>query len=154
MERLISVRFISTKLHISDRGEQCSFTMSIPPNIKRIRGILVATSMSDKNIRTTVRYFGKGVAGESSAAFISTLTREAVKSRFRVFTITSGPAEHVYYIIPKRLGKAEFSINGTSGGFKHPLTITLADPESGFIEEYLLYESLSGNLGTVKIEAS
>ena len=154
MNKLIRVGFIFEKVEVKASGVQKHFAIAIPPGIKKIRGILVTSSLSNKAMETTNRYFGKGAAGETTSAFINTLSKERISSKYKSFEVNLGPGEHAYYLYSKRLGVIQANVNGIDGGFKTPLIISITDAQNGFTEDYYLLEGLDDNLGTVKISIS
>jgi hypothetical protein len=154
MDKVIKTTPVITKINITKRGEFTTFSVSVPPNIKKITGIIVLSSLSSNPIETTNKYYGIGDANQNTSAFIITLTSKQISSKSTVFTANAGIGKHVYYAVPRRIGRSQFTINAIKGGFKNPVIISVTDPETGFIEDYYLYESIDENLGEVRIEVS
>ena len=70
----------------------------------------------------------------------------------RTRTIHVSPSnEYIYYAYPKRLGTSEFRVNGFTGGFENPVTVSI-DNHSGYSEDYYVYRSTNKINGTLDVE--
>lgn len=140
-------RYIKASIQVTSRGQYKGFEIQIPDNTFRIVGFKVTSSLSDSNLQTTKRYFGVGATGLNSSAGITALANsENISNKAKLFNVTAGAAEHVYYAQPKRLGLMDLYVEGIQGGFKKPVSVSVTDPETSFIEDYYLWESQEAQL--------
>jgi hypothetical protein len=99
-------------------------------------------------------YWGTGVAGGSTEAFIEALANNSLaSSRARTFTVTPGATEKIYYAYPASYGAGTFVIGGFEGGFLPSTTISVTNA-FGVTQSYLLYESTLVGLGTTTVQVS
>ena len=68
----------------------------------------------------------------------------------RTISVTASVDEYIWYVYPKRLGSAIFTVGGFEGGFNNPMELTITN-SSGFSEPYYLYRSVNSNLGVTTI---
>lgn len=99
-------------------------------------------------------YWGTGAPGQSSEAFIESLTGNALAGgRGRTFTVNAGVGEAIYYAYPLAYGNGTFSVNGFVGGFNPPTTVSVTNA-FGVTQDYLLYESALTGLGSTTVVVS
>jgi hypothetical protein len=96
-------------------------------------------------------YFGVGAAGQSSEAFIKSLTGTLATTRNRTFTVTAGASEKIYYAYRSAYGDATFTVGGFEGGFFKVSGAISITNDFGFTENYTLYESDNLGLGTTTV---
>lgn len=96
-------------------------------------------------------YYGKVVAGDINASVFGGLTKELRNSHKSSFSVTAGVGEYICYCIPVRLGTCKFRINGFTGGFLAPQTISFTNAY-GYTEDYYFYRSSNANLGETTVE--
>ena len=96
-------------------------------------------------------FWGVGPAGSSSEAFIEALAGSALAaSRLRMFTVTPGALEKIYYAYPDVFGAATFFVQNFEGGFLPSILVSVTNPY-GVTLDYRLYESAIVGLGTVTV---
>ncbi len=96
-------------------------------------------------------YFGVGAAGQSSEAFIKSLTGSLATSKNRTFTVTAGAADKIYYAYRSAFGDATFNVGGFEGGFFKVSGSISVTNDFGFTENFTLYESDNVGLGTTTV---
>ena len=77
-------------------------------------------------------------------------TSVASNTKGRTISPTVGATEYVLYCLPVRLGTVTFSVNGFTGGFQNPETISVTNV-NGYTEDYYAYRSTNKDLGTPTI---
>ena len=96
-------------------------------------------------------YWGVGLDGLSTEADIEGLGNSALAATFgRVFTVTAGPANHIYYAFPSVFGTPSFQIGPFPGGFvleAAAVPVTAGTPGAP-TNNYDLWKSTLPNLGT------
>lgn len=68
----------------------------------------------------------------------------------RVFTVTAGAGEYIWYAYPTYFGIPEFSYGGFKGGFKYIKQVTFTNMYN-VTEQYYIYRSVQPTLGNVEI---
>lgn len=97
-------------------------------------------------------FFGTGIAGGNSEAFIEALASSALASgRARTFSVAAGATDKIYYAFPQSFGAATFFIGGFEGGFLSPSIINVTN-SLGITLAYYLYESAQAGLGSTTVE--
>ena len=81
------------------------------------------------------------------------LTKVLSNSRKRTFTVTANEGEHIFYILPARLGEPVFKVGGFEGGFNLYKTIDFTN-NYGYSESYRVYVSTEDGLGNTTVEVS
>ena len=137
---------------VSTRGENRVFTVEIPHDAKEIVGIIVTTKLTGDPIAVNRHYFGTAVPGILDNTFVQALSNEQMESSVKVFAVNAAAAEKIYYARPVRIdGLPSFEIDNVSAGFGNPTIVSVSDSETGFIEDYFLFESNDLSLGQVKL---
>lgn len=95
-------------------------------------------------------YTGVGTAGQTSSAFIQSLTGVLQTYKNGNYLITAGAGQKVYIAYRAAYGTSQFLIGGFNGGFNAPTTVSVTNAH-GFTENYYLYESVNQNLGAVTV---
>ncbi len=150
MEKRTSIK----KERIGVRGENKVFTIDVPGNAKRIIGIQFSTKLTGDNMPVNRHYFGKSVTPfVYSNSFVQGLSNEQMESTVKVFSINALVGQKIYYARPSRLdGLPSFEVNAVSTGFTligTPVSVT--DAETGYTEDYNLFESNDSGFGQVKL---
>ena len=142
-----------TKKTISVRGENNVFTVDVPAKSKSITQIIVTTKLTGEAMPVNRHYFGvAAVPGVYDNAFVNNLGNEQMESTVKVFSLYAGVGQKIYYARPSRLDSLpSFEINGASVGFSAPIAVNVFDPETGYFEEYYLFESNDSNLEVSKL---
>ena len=94
-------------------------------------------------------YFGTGVAGGNSAAFIQALSNHFLTaSRGTTFSVTAGAGQHIYFACRNAYGAPTFLVGGFAGGFSlvPPGSISVTNA-FGFTDTYQLWVSDNAGLG-------
>jgi archaellin len=112
------------------------------------------TKTATSSITGLQKYFyGIGIAGQSSEAFIEALANSALTStRSHTVTVTAGATDKIYYAYRAAYGIATFYIGGFEGGFNAPTTVSVTNA-FGYTENYYLFESVQPNLGLTTVVA-
>lgn len=76
----------------------------------------------------------------------STLLNTRSQSR----TISASTGEYLIFSWPTRLGLGTFTVNGFSGGFQSPETVSVTN-SLGYTENYYVFRSTNSNLGSVPV---
>lgn len=71
----------------------------------------------------------------------------------KIFTVTAAASNYIVYAYPARYGTAIFSVNGFTGGFLGPDTVSITNA-SGFTETYNIYHSTNSGLGATTVTAA
>lgn len=99
-------------------------------------------------------YWGTGLPGGASEAFIESLANNALAgSRSRTFNVNAAVGDAIYYAYPLSYGAGTFSVNGFVGGFNPPTTVSVTNA-FGVTQDYLLYESALTGLGDTTVVVS
>jgi len=77
---------------------------------------------------------------------------ELSNSKDKTFSNTTGVGEYILWASRVALGTVSFSVDGFSGGFQAPETVSITNA-SGFTEDYYVYRSTNSNLGTITVIA-
>jgi len=75
---------------------------------------------------------------------------ELSNSKDKTFSSTTGAGEYILWASRTALGTVTFSVDGFSGGFQAPETVSITNA-SGFAENYYVYRSTNLNLGTITV---
>lgn len=75
---------------------------------------------------------------------------EISNSTTKTFTVSPSASQYVLWASPTRLGTVTFTVNGFTGGFQAPETVSVTN-SAGFTENYYAYRSTNLNLGSVTI---
>lgn len=97
-------------------------------------------------------YYGS-LADHQGVDFKSRLTKVLSDARGRSITVNCEDGEYIYYILPARLGKCTFKVNGFDGGFELVETINFENSYN-FSESYYVYKSVNHSLGNTSIGIS
>ena len=125
-------------------GQSVSFTLTA------IQGAITKTASAGITWVQPV-YYGIGAAGESSAAFIQSLTGSLATSRNKTFTVSPGAAQYIYYAYRTAYGVATFTVGGFEGGFNVVSTTIAVTNTNGITENYTLYVSAQPDLGSTTV---
>lgn len=99
-------------------------------------------------------YYGVSeIPEEVNNTFILSLSRSLQGSRTKTFSTTSTEGQYVWYAFPSRYGTPVFNAGGFDGGFTKAASISFTNA-SGYTEEYAVYRSDNGNLGTKTIKVT
>lgn len=99
-------------------------------------------------------YYGVSeIPEEVNNTFILSLSRSLQGSRTKTFSTTSTEGQYVWYAFPSRYGTPVFNVGGFDGGFTKAASISFTNA-SGYTEEYAVYRSDNGNLGTKTIKVT
>lgn len=99
-------------------------------------------------------YYGVGTAGQTSAAFILSLTGFLSNTQANTFSTTASSTQKIYFASRAVYGTPTFTVGGFSGGFNLVSnTISVTNTHS-FTENYQLWESTNLNLGTTTVVVS
>jgi hypothetical protein len=100
-------------------------------------------------------YWGTGVAGGNSEAFIEALTGNALQaSRAGSFDVNATGSLRVYWAAPASFGTPTFTVGGFSGGFSLVSnTISVTNIES-VTQNYQLWVSDTAGLGSIAVTVS
>ena len=77
---------------------------------------------------------------------------ELSNSKDKTFSNTAGAGEYILWASRKALGTVSFSVDGFSGGFQAPETVSITNA-SGYTEDFYVYRSTNLNLGTITVIA-
>lgn len=86
-------------------------------------------------------------------SFVHGLTKNLRNSKLPSFTVTAYGEQYVYYCLPKRMGTCSFKVGGFDGGFSLVATIPFTN-ESGYTEDYYIYQSDNYGLGSTSVTVS
>lgn len=100
------------------------------------------------------KYYGVGTAGQTTAAFILSLTGVLSPSLANTFTTTAGSTQKIYFACRSAYGTPTFTVGGFSGGFNLVSNTISVTNLNGFTENYQLWESTNLNLGTTTVTVS
>lgn len=95
-------------------------------------------------------YYGVSSGETISGDLILGLTRRLTENKATTFTIDCGATQNIFFAFPTRLGTAEFTVNGFTGGFDK-LEPVLFTNLSGYSEQYTIYRSSNKNLGKTTV---
>lgn len=97
-------------------------------------------------------FWGVGVDGLRSSAFITSLANSALtSSKNRTFTVDAyNDTLHIYYAYRAAYGTSTFWSGGFEGGFNGPYTVSVTNAY-GVVENYYLYQSVQPGLGPTTI---
>lgn len=99
-------------------------------------------------------YYGVSeIPEEVNNTFMLSLSRSLQGSRTKTFSTTSTEGQYVWYAFPSRYGTPVFNVGGFDGGFTKAASISFTNA-SGYTEEYAVYRSDNGNLGTKTIKVT
>lgn len=99
-------------------------------------------------------YYGVSeIPEEVNNTFVLSLLRSLQGSRTKTFSTTSTEGQYVWYAFPSRYGTPVFNVGGFDGGFTKAASISFTNA-SGYTEEYAVYRSDNGNLGTKTIKVT
>ncbi len=96
-------------------------------------------------------YFGVGTAGQTTAAFILSLTGILSSSLANTFSVTAGASQKIYFACRAVYGTPTFTVGGFSGGFNLVSNTISVTNTHGFTENYELWESTNVNLGATTV---
>ena len=96
-------------------------------------------------------YSGVGTAGQTTAAFILSLTGVLSPVLANTFVVTAGASQKIYFACRSAYGTPTFTVGGFSGGFNLVSNTISVTNSNGFTENYALYESTNLNLGTTTV---
>lgn len=99
-------------------------------------------------------YHGVGAAGQTTAAFILSLTGALGTSRVTTFTDTAGSTQKIYFACRAAYGTPSFTVGGFSGGFTLVSSTIAVTNTQGITENYQLWESDNLGLGTTVVGVS
>lgn len=137
---------------IETRGENKVFTVEVPSDAREIVGVIVTTKLTGNPIAVNRHYFGNAVPGVLDNAFIQSLFNEQMESTVKVFDVNVGIGEKLFYARPVRIdGFPSFEIDNVSAGFGNPTTVSVVDSETGYTEEYYIFQSNDSAIGQVKL---
>lgn len=95
-----------------------------------------------------------GIAPAYDEAFVEGLSNsELSNSGSKTFTLTAGPTEYIIFASRTALGARTFTVNGFTGGFEAPQTVSVTNT-AGFTENYYVYRSTNLNLGATTVVVS
>lgn len=134
------------------RGENKVFTMDVSPKAKRVVGIMISTKLTNDPMPVNRHFYGAAaVPGLYDNAFVNSLQNQQMESTVKVFALNAGALQKIFYARPARLdGLPSFEVNGQSIPFLDPQVISVTDPDTAYVEDYLLWESQDLNLGAVE----
>lgn len=150
-------RILLAEIDITERGSVVTGVINVPSNTKKIKGIYAlatrtGSTLAGNLIKTNKHYWGvAAVPGATDNTFLQTLSKEDMNSKNKVFAANAGAAEYIWYARPTRLGKAYFSIDSVNGGFQDPVTVSVTDPDTGYVENYYVYQSNDANESNVTV---
>ncbi|VUX37327.1 hypothetical protein [Blautia luti] len=99
-------------------------------------------------------YYGVSeIPEEVNNTFILSLSRSLQGSRTKTFSTISTEGQYVWYAFPSGYGTPVFNVGGFDGGFTKAASISFTNA-SGYTEEYAVYRSDNGNLGTKTIKVT
>ncbi|QIX59717.1 hypothetical protein HER32_00305 [Hymenobacter sp. BT18] len=100
------------------------------------------------------RFWGVGPAGLNGPGGLSGggNDRPATETRVKDFTVTAGPGQKIYYMRAARLGVGTYKVGGFEGGFVERLVSYTNS--AGHIENFLIGESATDNLGVTTVNVS
>jgi hypothetical protein len=141
--------------------QKTSYGQSIVFTVTANNGSVTKTGTATLNWLQKV-FYGVGVAGQSSEAFIESLGTSVITStRARTITLNGGtsPGLKVYYAHRTGFGLIDtassnvalnFSVGGIAGGFSNTATVSITNAY-GFTENYYLYESDNLIIGSITV---
>lgn len=89
-----------------------------------------------------------------SASDVTVLVSNSLRgSKSGTFSATPSSTQYIIFAYPKRYGTAVFTVNGFSGGFQSPETVSITNA-SGYTEDYYVYRSTNVNLGATNFTVS
>ena len=96
-------------------------------------------------------FWGVGLPGQTSAAFIQGLAGSGLQSgRQTTFSTNAAAGQKIYYAYPSSFGAATFSVGGFAGGFLAPTVVSVTNGYSVTLN-YNLYESAVTGLGSTVV---
>lgn len=99
-------------------------------------------------------YFGVGTPGQSSSAFILSLTGFLTLVQPTSFTVSPNSSQKIYFASRAAYGAPTFSVSGFFGGFTLNSNTVSVTNLHGFTELYQIWESNNLNLGTTTVTVS
>lgn len=146
-----SQRIVQTSISVNERGQQIIKTVQIPPGYK-LKELVVIPNTNVSTVTSAYMKTNKHIYGPSGS-----LVEENMKSKNGVFSIALA-SQAVIYKRPKRLGIPSFYITSTangriSGGMSSPtVEASVADSETGYVEDYYVFTSLATYNETITLE--
>ena len=109
------------------------------------------TTATSSNIINPI-YYGTttGLNGFTEATIEGLATNTISNTKGRSVSITTGANDYMLYCLPTRLGTVTFTVNGFTGGFESPETVSVTNI-NGYTENYYVYRSTNKNLGSVPV---
>lgn len=145
------------RLHIERinyRGENKSFTVDVSPKARKITGIVITTKLTGDEMPVNRHFFGAAATGGViDNAFVNALSNEQMESTVKVFEVdATGAGIKVFYARPVRLdGLPSFEIDNQSAPFLDPVVVSVTDAETGYQEDYYVWESQDADLGELEL---
>lgn len=151
--KLIKRRLVGVTMKVTSK--KAYKTADIPVNGQKVVGLFVYHKRrTDEPIVVYTRYYGVGVAGQTTEAFIKSLNSEPMPTKYGEVTVNAGVGEKIYIAQPQAAGMPIIEYNGFQGGFNDPTTVNVTDPVTGAVVPYYLFESINENLGQTTLEIS
>jgi hypothetical protein len=152
-ELLIKRRLVPVRLRISQKGVYRKLQVSTRG--QKVIGIIISQRLlPDMPMAAYYRYYGVGGTGQTSEAFIKSLTRQEIRTKVGQAYINAGVGEKVYIAQPVRLGIPVIRYNDVEGGFFAATVVSVTNDTTQHTEDYFLYESVNVNLGSLTFELS
>jgi hypothetical protein len=142
----IKRRIIKTTITVTKRNETVVKNIIIPDNTFAIVGVKVTSSLPTTDpLETAVRYFGVDAIGLTNP---TTLFKENIENKNKVFELTPAVDEKIYYAAPKKHGRPDLYTDNVLGGFMQPKVVSVIDPDTGYTQKYYLWESQAFGTGS------
>jgi hypothetical protein len=140
------------EIDITKRAEEITLQIPLPNKAKRVKAVVVTTRLHGTSIQAPRHYFGS--LGVGLTPVNTDLQNVTFYSPVKALQINNLVGEHIYYARPSRIpGHPAFMIDGQTVAFGNPTKVTYTDTETGYIEDYNLYESINGGYGNILLQA-
>ncbi|GAA5036613.1 hypothetical protein GCM10011506_30090 [Marivirga lumbricoides] len=150
-QSMIKRRLIPIEMQITEKGQYQTFQQKIPFQVHKVVGIIFTHNTPSEIPFASRVYVGSAPNAAISQSLIYRLRNEKTTGATLCLSVHVPPCEKLYYAQPHKLGKYNLFINGRTGKFKEPVTISLRDFWTGSEEYYWVWESKYEGCGTVEL---
>ncbi len=139
------------ELEITKRGEEKTVQILLPNLAKRVKAVIVTNRLLGSSIQAPKHYFGS--LSVALTPLNTDLSTSSFDSTVKGLPLYNPVGEHIYYARPSRIpGHPAFTIDGQAVSFGNPIKISYTDVETGFTEDYNVYESMNGGFGNCLLQ--
>ncbi|PTB98005.1 hypothetical protein C9994_00160 [Marivirga lumbricoides] len=150
-QTFIKRRLIPVEMHINEKGQYQTFQQKIPFHVQKIVGVIIISDTPSQMVFPTRIYLGSAPDTVITPSLVYGLRNDIATGETQYFSIHVAACEKLYFAQPHTLGKPYLFLNGRTGKFKDPVTISLTDFWTGCEENYWVWESKYTGFGTVEL---